>query len=157
MGTAFLYFGSLVIGWVLLGIGIWLLSRQMQRYNPPIPALFWLIGIILAAHLISLTKVTFVPGKPSLFISSGDAWERGWPYRWYGIGSIAIIAAPYYLLFNTVWWTITLGGWSYLTIRFLPNTYNRRFERLWVFGSISLALIAAYSLPFLFPKGFIPS
>jgi hypothetical protein len=152
MEEAFWYFGLLIIGWGLVGAGIWFLSRQIQRHNPPIPALFWLIGTILAAHLLSFIKVTFVPGAPSAhpFFASADAWERGWPYRWYGIRSFAVLAAPYFLLFNTTWWAISLGGWSYLTIRLLPWPQNRHRARLWVLGSIALALIVAYALPWLF-------
>jgi hypothetical protein len=152
MAEVLWYFGPLILGWVLVGAGIWFLSRQLQRYNPPIPALVWLIGIILSAQILSFIKVTFVPGSPSAhpFFASGDAWEQGWPYRWYGMRSLLVLAAPYFLLFNTILWTISLGGWSYLTIRFLPWPQNRHRARLWALGSIALALIVAYVLPFLF-------
>lgn len=153
MEAAFWYFGPLAIGWGLVAVGIWFLSRLMQRYNPPIPALIWLIGIILAAHTLSLGKVTFVPAQPSghPFFSSLDAWERGWPYRWYGIRSLLVLMIPYLLLFNTIWWTICLGGWSYLTVRFLPFLRNQCLARFFVFGSICLALLSAYYLPFFLP------
>jgi hypothetical protein len=153
MGAVFWYFGLLAIGWGLIGAGIWFLSQQMERYNPPIPALIWLIGIILAAHLLSLGKATFVPAQHSghPFFVSADALERGWPYRWYGFRSILTLMSPYYLLFNTIWWTISLGGWSYLTLRFLAFVHNRCLARLFLFGSIVAALMSAYYLPFLFP------
>lgn len=151
MEGAFWYFGLLAIGWGLVGVGIWFLSQQIQRHNPPVPALIWLIGIILAAHLLSLSKVTFVPAQPSTFFASSDAWERGWPYRWYGFRSVLVLMSPYFLLFNTIWWTISLGGWSYLTLRVLPFSDNQRLAGLFVCGSTGLALIAAYWLPFLVP------
>lgn len=157
MGTALWYFGLLAIGWGMVGASIWFLSRQMQRYAPPIPAIIWLIGIILAANILSLSKATFIPGSSGdlcfvgCLFSSSNAWERGWPFRWYGVSFLGEITSPYYLLFDTVWWTISTGGWSYLTVRHLPSLRNRYHSRLFVIASIGLALMSAYSLPFLLP------
>jgi hypothetical protein len=148
------YVGLLLFGWGLVGIGVWFLSRQMQRYNPPIPALVLLIGLIFAANILSLGKVTFVHGEIAIhpFLGSSDAWERGWPFRWYGIRSIAALGWPDLLLYDTIWWTISMGAWSYLTIRCLPFLQNRYQSRLFVIGSIAIALMSAYYLPYFIPS-----
>jgi hypothetical protein len=146
---------SYLISWgipVLLGLGITstiviFLDRRMSRYNLPIPPLVWLVGLIVAANLISLVKMNKVEvhlllplGPPS----REPIYEirRGWPLQWYTAYGIN----AWLLMLNIICWTVVMGMWVDVTTAIFPYLRSRYQTKVAIAISIIIALGGAFVL-----------